>query len=78
VYVDHTGYAYAAENLVDGLYEPSNTHSSMAHSEVETRPWWRVDLEDVRCVWAVNILNRFEGKLGCRNGTYNYILYIFC
>jgi len=67
VYVDQVGYSYGAEFLVDGLYEPSDTQSSMAHSEVETRPWWRVDLGDVYCVWAVNILNRFEGKLGCRN-----------
>jgi len=45
---------------VDGIYETSD--DSMAHSKLETRPWWRVDLGDVHCVWAVNILNRYSSK----------------
>jgi len=48
---------------VDVIYEPTGSaHSSLAHSNEETRPWWRVDLGDVRCVWAVNILNTFSSK----------------
>jgi len=45
---------------VDGIYEALD--DSMAHSNEETRPWWRVDLGDVHCVWAVNILNRYISK----------------
>jgi len=53
---------------VDGIYEPAKgAHSSMAHSNEENRPWWRVDLGDVHCVWAVNILNRFGSKSTCLN-----------
>jgi len=61
VYVGVKG-VYGAEFLVDGIYEPSDTQSSMAHSNEETRPWWRVDLGDIHCVWAVNILNRYTSK----------------
>jgi len=56
-------YTYEAAKAVDGIYEPTDgAYSSMAHSNEENRPWWRVDLGDVRCVWAVNILNRFESR----------------
>jgi len=48
---------------VDGIYEPTNGFSSsLAHGYEENRPWWRVDLADVHCVWAVNILNRFGSE----------------
>jgi len=56
-------YTYDAAKAVDGIYEPTDgVYASIAHSEVENRPWWRVDLGDVHCVWAVNILNRFESR----------------
>jgi len=48
VYVGVKG-VYGAEFLVDGIYEPSDTQ-------------WRVDLGDIHCVWAVNILNRYTSK----------------
>jgi len=48
---------------VDGIYEPAEgAYTSMAQGNEETRPWWRIDLGDVQCVWAVNILNRFGRK----------------
>jgi len=52
-------YVFRAEKAVDGIYELPEDSLSMAHSKLETRPWWRVDLGDVHCVWAVNILNRY-------------------
>jgi len=55
-------FLFEAEKVVDGIYEPPEDRLSMAHSKEETRPWWRVDLGDVHCVWAVNILNRFGSK----------------
>jgi len=58
---------------VDGVYEPPPGVNSLAHSDLETRPWLRVDLGDVHCVWAVNILNRFKGKFKLwSNSIYNY------
>jgi len=54
--------SYGAAMAVDGIYEPTNVEKSLTHSQRETRPWWRVDLGDVHCVWAVNILNRFTSK----------------
>jgi len=53
---------FEAEKAVDGVYEQEKIIKSLAHSIHETRPWWRVDLGDVHCVWAVNILNRFNSK----------------
>ncbi|KAF6037479.1 hypothetical protein EB796_004216 [Bugula neritina] len=64
-YVETGGqyYTYDAAKAVDGIYEPTDgVYASIAHSEVENRPWWRVDLGDVHCVWAFNILNRFESR----------------
>jgi len=57
---------HTAEKAVDGIYETID--GSMAHSDFETRPWWRVDLGDVHCVWAVNILNRYKSKLNSLSG----------
>jgi len=37
----------------------------MAHSQLEYRPWWRVDLVDIHCIWAVEILNRGNCKFMC-------------
>ena len=51
----------AGGNAVDGVYIPNlplvEDHN-MAHSEMETNPWWRVDLQGIYCIIAVNILNR--------------------
>jgi len=55
--------SHEAGMAVDGIYEPINGFSSsMAHSNEETRSWWRVDLGDVHCVWAVNILNKYGSE----------------
>jgi len=59
---------------VDGIYESINVGKSLAHSNEENRPWWRVDLGDVRCVWAVNILNRFRSKSKYLNNENNLFL----
>jgi len=70
---------FEAEKAVDGVYEEEKSIESLAHSKHETRPWWRVDLGDVYCVWAVNILNRYESKLNCpmANNNNDNILYRF-
>ena len=50
-----------ASKLVDGIYVPdeSDQFQSMGHTaENDHAPWWRVDLQRVYCIWAVNILNR--------------------
>ncbi|KAF6040460.1 hypothetical protein EB796_001242 [Bugula neritina] len=52
-------YTFEAASAVDGIYKLGNELSSLAHSKRENRPWWRVDLGNVHCVWAVNILNRY-------------------
>jgi len=63
VYLDPDGEDFHdASKAVDGIYELPNIDESLAHSKYKTRPWWRVDLGDVHCVWAVNILNRYHGK----------------
>ena len=52
---------FRAEKAVDGVYVPVDgldEQASLAHSEEETQPWWRVDLAAQYCVWAVNIVDR--------------------
>jgi len=34
-----------------------------AQTQYQVNPWWRVNLEHVYCVWAVNILNAGGGRL---------------
>jgi len=61
--------SYSAPGAVDGIYlvdDMLDGTASMAHSKKENRPWWRVDLVDIYCVWAVNILNRGNGECGYR------------
>jgi len=53
---------HRAEKAVDGIYISDNHRESIAHSLLEYRPWWRMDLVDTYCVWAVNILNRGISK----------------
>ena len=42
---------------VDGIYA-TESGDSLAHSENEVNPWWRVDLGGAHCIWAINVLNR--------------------
>jgi len=57
------GVEHSASCAVDGVYEGADSDIfSMAHSQQELRPWWRVDLAGTHCVWAVNILNRYDGN----------------
>lgn len=49
---------YPASKAVDGIYTENANVVSFANSNEEHRPWWRVDLVDIHCVWAVKILNR--------------------
>jgi len=39
---------------------------SMIHSKEggEYQPWWRVDLESLKCIWAVKLVNRYVGQWG--------------
>ena len=53
-------YTYEAGKAVDGIYLPNELHglTSIAVTKSLLNPWWRVDLGQVHCIWAVNILNR--------------------
>ena len=42
---------------VDGIYA-IESEESLAHSDWEENPWWRVDLGGVHCIWAIEVLNR--------------------
>jgi len=35
----------------------------VAQTLYQVNPWWRVNLGDIYCVWAVNILNAGDGRL---------------
>jgi len=56
--IDHNG----AEKSNDGIYEPPPDRISLSVTGVDQRPWWRVNLERVFTVYAVQILNRYRGK----------------
>ena len=53
-------FTHEAGKAVDGIYLPNRLHelTSIAVTKSLLNPWWRVDLGEVHCVWAVNILNR--------------------
>ena len=55
------GATMAAGKAVDGIYLPESPlieYENIASSLLEMNPWWRVDLQDSRCIIAVNVLNR--------------------
>ena len=60
VHVSHITYLPSKAN--DGVYLPpagDDERNWVASSAVgDVNPWWRVNLEKIHCVWAVNILNR--------------------
>ena len=60
-YPDVDGYTFEAGKAVDGIYMPGGVNSDYASIAVSVNmlnPWWRVDLGQLHCIWAVNILNR--------------------
>ena len=60
-YADSSGYTFEADKAVDGIYVPGGEdrdYASVAISANMLNPWWRVDLGQLHCIWAVNILNR--------------------
>ena len=54
VYRSSTGPSKAT----DGIYVPEDGVQSLADSDWEENPWWRVDLGGVHCIWAIEVLNR--------------------
>jgi len=64
---------FLASKAVDGIYIEPGVETSMAHSRPEHRPWWRVDLVDIHCVWAVNILNR--ANHGMSQFSFNFLIF---
>ncbi|XP_060888002.1 uncharacterized protein LOC132958941 [Labrus mixtus] len=54
-----------ARNAVDGNRDPNFAKGSCSHTQRESNPWWRVDLQNVYTVTAVMITNRnkFENRL---------------
>lgn len=61
IFADGSTNTYEAGKAVDGIYlpRPVSELGSIAHAEQDDRkPWWRVNLEQVYCIWAVNVLNR--------------------
>jgi len=51
-----------AEKSNDGIYEPIPGVVSLSVTRLEQRPWWRVNLKGVFTVYAVQILNRYNGE----------------
>ena len=51
---------YGPGKAVDGIYLPGerSEYSSLMVNGLHENPWWRVDLLQLHCVTAVNILNR--------------------
>ena len=57
-YTDRKRYSYEASKAVDGVYIPPTVYASLAVIDYSTNPWWRVDLGQVHCIWAMRLLNR--------------------
>jgi len=53
---------FDAHNANDGYYLPTqhdiDNLLKMAVTAVNDNPYWRVDLLDTHCIWAVRMLNR--------------------
>lgn len=59
VYDGYQVFDEYAERANDGIYHDEAEYlGSMAHTNEEANPWWRVDLGRVHCIYAVRILNR--------------------
>ena len=56
-----SGHTFEAGKAVDGIYVhwgEDRDHASIAMTASMLNPWWRVDLGQLHCIQAVNILNR--------------------
>ena len=55
----------AASRAVDGNFDGLWEHSSCTHTQLQTEPWWRVDLGSSKPVSEVFIVNRvgYENRL---------------
>lgn len=57
-----------ADEAVDGIYviePPIDEAVSIAHSQEQINPWWRVNLQEIHCIIAVNITNRISKFAQC-------------
>uniref|UniRef100_A0A8C9RE24 Fucolectin tachylectin-4 pentraxin-1 domain-containing protein n=1 Tax=Scleropages formosus TaxID=113540 RepID=A0A8C9RE24_SCLFO len=48
----------AAGNAIDGNRNTKYTDGSCTHTKQDSKPWWRLDLQDVFTVTSVTITNR--------------------
>lgn len=57
-----TDESLTADKAVDGIYLPPpalNDRLSLAHTDASnSKPWLRVDIGRVHCIWGIRILNR--------------------
>lgn len=66
LYAEPNGVDFPASRGNDGIIPDSgiegDDHDYYFHTTLELNPWWRVDMELERCVWAVWFMNRgFQG-----------------
>ena len=52
----------AASKAVDGNFDGLWVHGSCTHTQLQTDPWWRVDLGSSKPVSEVFIVNRVGGE----------------
>ena len=52
----------AASRAVDGNFDGLWSHGSCTHTQLQTDPWWRVDLGSSKPVSEVFIVNRVGGE----------------
>ena len=53
-----TGFGGASSRAVDGNKNPSWGGGSCTHTNRQSRPWWRVDLQSTHKVSSVALTNR--------------------
>ena len=73
-YRSPSGKAFGPEYALDGVYLPPDIETaSLSHTAITLNHWWRVDLGQPPCIWAVNVLIRASKlflQLHCRGKLY--------
>ncbi|WP_019415189.1 PxKF domain-containing protein [Paenisporosarcina sp. TG20] len=67
---EHDGYS---ERAVDGNTDGYYWHNSVTHTEVETNPWWEVDLGKTQDINKINIWNRTDC---CQERLNNFYVFV--
>eukprot|EP00957_Ditylum_brightwellii_P102835 7836469-Ditylum_brightwellii.AAC.1 len=72
---DHKGYDGTSDLAVDGNRDGDWFKDSATHTNHESNPWWRVNLQAQYSIKTIKVFNRQDGAAGEKLKDFNLAIY---